>query len=273
VVSSSLIRHIQAAGRGAHRRPSGLYDKKNPLSQEKPMNRKTLRTIAVRSLALVAALFGTFPAQAQDAKTPYPSMAPLEQYLMADRSSEIALARSAAPESISRDAEVMVLGPRGYETAIKGQNGFVCMVSRSWAASFDDPEFWNPKQRSPICFNPAGARSYLPQIIKKTDLVLAGRSKAQMLETMSAAVSKKKLPGMEPGAMGYMLSKQQYTSDRDGHWHPHLMFFAPLMDPPAWGASLAGSPILGFKDEPSRVTVFLIPVRNWSDGTADLAEN
>ena len=68
------------------------------------------------------------------ARTPqhaYPSMAPLEQYLMADRNAEIALARSAAPPSISRDAEVMVLGSHGYETAVKGKNGFVCIVERS----------------------------------------------------------------------------------------------------------------------------------------------
>jgi len=207
-------------------------------------------------------------AQAQDAKTPYPNMAPLEQYLM-ERNAEITLARSAAPESISQDAEVMVLGKRGYETAVKGKNGFVCMVQRSWAAGFDDPEFWNPKLRSPICFNPPAVRSFLLLILKKTDLVLAGHSKAQMVETVGAAVNKKELPGMEPGAMGYMLSKQGYLSDRDGHWHPQLMFFVPPTDPVAWGAGLAGSPILAAKDEQAGLMIFLIPIRRWSDGTPD----
>lgn len=61
-----------------------------------------------------------------------------------ERGAEIALARSAAPESISRDAEVMVLGRHGYETAIKDKNSFVCMVERSWSAGIDDPDFWNP---------------------------------------------------------------------------------------------------------------------------------
>src|SRR4030095_13825721 len=103
-------------------------------------------------------------------------MAPIEHYLM-DRNSEIALARSAAPESISRDAEVLVLGRHGYETAIKGNNGFVCIVQRSWTAEIDDPDFWNPKLRAPICFNAAAARSYLPLTIKKTELILAGRTK------------------------------------------------------------------------------------------------
>ena len=231
------------------------------------MKRKALRTIALTSFAFVFMLAAEWPAQSQDAKAPYPSMAPLDQYLM-ERNSEIALARSAAPESISQDADVMFLGRHGYETAVKGKNGFVCMVERSWTAGIDDPDFWNPKLRAPICFNPPAARSYLPLTIKKTELVLAAQSKAQMFEDIKAAFDKKELPTLESGAMCYMMSKQGYLSDRDGHWRPHLMFFAPLTDPAAWGAGLPGSPVLGFKDTPNRLTVFLIPVAKWSDATA-----
>jgi hypothetical protein len=224
------------------------------------------------AFTLAAVLGASWQAQAQDAKTPYPSMAPLDQYLMTDRNAEITLARSAAPEAISRDAKVLVLGRHGYETADKGKNGFVCVVQRSWAAGFDDPDFWNPKLRAPICFNPLAARSYLPLIIKKTELVLAARSNAQMFEDIKTASDKKELPTMESGAMGYMMSKQGYLSDRDGRWRPHLMFFAPLTDPAAWGADLPGSPVIAFKDTPERVTVFLIPVGQWSDGTAAPAD-
>jgi len=225
--------------------------------------------IALQTIATVFMLGTAWHAMAQDAKGPYPSMAPVEQYLMEDRNSEIALARSAAPESISRDAEVMVLGRHGYETAIEGKNGFVCIVERSWTAPIDDPGFWNPKGRAPLCLNAAAARSYLPRTIRKTDLILAGRTKAQMMEAIVAGIDKKELPAMEPGAMCYMLSKQGYLSDRDGHWHPHLMFFFSQTDPVAWGADLAGSPILAFNDSWEHLTTFLIPVRQWSDGTAD----
>jgi hypothetical protein len=227
---------------------------------------KVLRTIAFTGFGLLLLLAAT--GQCQDAKTPYPTMAPLEQYLM-ERNGEIALARSAAAPSLAGDADVMVLGKHGYETAIRGTNGFVCMVQRSWAAGFDDREFWNPKLRAPICFNPPAVRSYLTLLLKKTDLALRGRSIAQIFETITAAIDRKELPGMEDGAMGYMLSKRGYLSDRDGHWHPHVMFFSPLTDPVAWGAGFPGSPILGFKDNPSHLTVFLIPVGKWSDGTAD----
>jgi len=231
------------------------------------MKRKALTTIASSSFAPVVMLAVAWQAPAQEAKAPYPGMAPLDQYLM-ERNAEITLARNAAPESISQDAEVMVLGRHGYETAVKGKNGFVCMVERSWTAGTDDPDFWNPKVRAPICFNPPAVRSRLPQTIRKTGLILAGRSKAQMSDDIKAALDKKELPPPEFGAMCYMMSKQGYLSDRDGHWHPHLMFFLPLTDPANWGADLPCSPIIGVNDTLGRLTVFLIPVGRWSDGTA-----
>lgn len=230
---------------------------------------KKLAAIAAKRMALTIVLGGAWHAMAQDSKTPYPAMAPVEQYLMEDQKSEIALARSAAPESISRDAEVMVLGRHGYETAIKGKNGFVCIVERSWTAPIDDPNFWNPKLRGPLCLNAAAARSYLPRTIKKTDLILAGRTKDQMVQAVTAAIENKELPAMEPGAMCYMLSKQGYLDDHAGHWHPHLMFFVSQGDPAAWGANLTGSPVLALDSTWERLTTFLIPVRRWSDGTAD----
>jgi hypothetical protein len=242
------------------------------MSQKRSVKREIVRTIAFPVFMLAVVLSTAWPGQAQDAKTPYPSMAPIEQYLMANRNAEIALARSAAPESISRDADVMVLGRHGYETAVKGRNGFVCMVQRSWTAGIDDPDFWNPKLRAPICFNPPAVRSYLPFTVKKSELILTGQSKAQMFETIKAALDKKELPTPESGAMCYMLSKQGYLSDHDGHWHPHLMFFLPPTDAVTWGADLPGSPILAANDPQDRLTVFLVPVAKWSDGTADAAD-
>src|SRR6202142_976933 len=110
------------------------------------MNRKITRTFALGTFVWVVALGAGGQAAAQEAKGPYLNMAPLDQYLTGDRDAEIALARSAAPESISRDAEVMVLGRQGYETAVKGKNSFVCLVERGWMAPFDDAEFLNPDQ-------------------------------------------------------------------------------------------------------------------------------
>jgi hypothetical protein len=231
------------------------------------MKRKALRTIALSGFALLVMLTAAWQAPAQEVKTVYPKMAPLDQYLM-ERDAEITLARSAAPASISQDAEVMVLGRHGYETVAKGKNGFVCIVERAWASGIDEPDFWNPKQRGPICLNPPAVRSYLPQTILKTESILAGRSKAQMFEDLKTALDKKKLPPPESGAMSYMMSKQGHLNDRAGNWHPHLMFFLPPTDAAAWGADLPGSPIIRADDPQGRMTVFMVPVGHWSDGTA-----
>jgi hypothetical protein len=228
------------------------------------MKLETFRASILRGFAVVVVVAVT--GQAQDAKTAYPSMAPIDQYLMA-RDAEIALARSAAPDSISKDAEVMVLGQHGYETAVKGKNGFVCIVERGWTAGIDDPSFWNPKLRGPLCLNAAAARSYLPRTIKKTDLILAGRSKAQMFEGLNAALDKKELPAVESGAMCYMLSKQGYLNDSAGHWHPHLMFFIPQADAKSWDANVADSPIIASEMPADRLTIFMVTVAKWSDGT------
>ena len=226
-------------------------------------------TSATFMLAALASLAWRIQAQeSKDSNSPYPSMAPLDQYLMADRNAEIALARTAAPKSISADATVMVLERHGYETAVKGNNGFVCIVERAWMSPFDHPEFWNPKNRSPICYNPAAARSILPYTFKRTELVLGGLSKPQILDRIKAAVAGKELPTPEPGAMSYMMSKEQYLNDAVGHWYPHLMFHIPKTDGAGWGANLDGSPVvMDPREVPEPQTIFFVPVGTWTDGT------
>ncbi|MGA9511646.1 MAG: hypothetical protein WBV55_23690 [Candidatus Sulfotelmatobacter sp.] len=233
------------------------------------MNGRIVRTIAWRIVVPVVVLGGAaWQAHARDAKAPYPSIAPIDQYLMADRNAEIVLARSAAPESISRDAEVLVLGRHGYETAVKGKNGWVCVVERSWMAPFDDPEFLNPDQRVPLCLNPPAARTHLPLTFKTTELAMAGQSKTQMFDSIKAAYDKKELPLPEPGSMCYMTSKQQYFSRKAGNADPHLMFWFPQKDHLDWGAEFPGSPVDIHQYSPQPITEFDISVSKWSDGTA-----
>jgi len=208
-------------------------------------------------------------ADAQEKKpTPYPAMAPVEQYRIADAQEEIALARTAAPPSMSADAEVLVLGKHGYETAVRGRNGFVCFVERSWAAGFDDAEFWNPKLRAPNCFNPPAARSVLPQYLKRTEWALAGMGRAQIVEKARAEFASRRFTDPEAGSLSFMLSKQGYLSDdAAGPWLPHVMLFVPHGQAVAWAAGLEASPILGADGSPFEPTVLLIPVRRWSDGS------
>jgi len=203
---------------------------------------------------------------------------PIGQYLM-DRTAEIALARSAAPESISRDATVLVLGRQGYETAVEGKNGFVCWVGRSWMGAFDWPEFWNPKVRAADCLNPQAARSIMPIAFLRSRMVMAGRSKAEIVSAVKAAFEKKQLPDLESGAMDYMMSKSSYLTEEGEHNMPHLMFYTRVKDGKDWGSGAAGSPVLSSpywffspKEELQMkglplILVFLVGVATWSDGT------
>jgi len=236
------------------------------------VKRNTVEVIALGLFALALALGAARQARAQDSKNPYPSMAPLEQYLM-DRNAEITLARTAAPPSVSNDATVMVLGKQGYEIAVEGKNGFVCLVERAWNGPFEgDPGFWNPKNRGPDCYNPPAARTVLPIILMRAKFALAGQSKDEIRQSMKAAIERKELPESEPGAMAYMLSKQGYLNDRCGNCSPHLMFYVPVKDAHTWGAAPLGTdaPVLlatHFNGAPEPVTEFLVPVSEWSDGT------
>ena len=236
----------------------------------------TSRPIWAGALAIVCVAVGLMLTRirsnrTEDRSTAYPSMASIEQYLMSDRNAEIAMARTAAPAAISSDAKILVLGWRGYETAVEGRNGFVCVVERSWMSPFNSAEFWSPKVRVPECFNPAAARSILPLTFKRTQMVLAGLSKAQMIDSIKAGFNNKELPAPEPGAMCYMMSRAGYLNDALGHYVPHLMFYFPLTDKSSWGADLPDSPVTlnpQFRDGPEPITEFVIPVAKWSDGTA-----
>jgi len=198
----------------------------------------------------------------------YELMAPLEQYLMKP-DAEIALARSAAPAAISGNATILTLRTDGYAAAVNGTNGFTCVVERSWMSPFDSVEFWNPRMRAPICYNPAASRSILAYTLRRTKLALAGHSRQAMLDEVRAALARKEVPTPEPGAMSFMMSRDGYLGDDQGHWHSHLMFHVPKAPAASWGANVPGSPvILDDRLVPEPQSIFLVPVDHWSDGTA-----
>jgi hypothetical protein len=199
--------------------------------------------------------------------TAYATMPPVSDYLM-DRGAEIAMARSAAPPAISDAATVMVLGRKGYETAAKGTNGWVCLVERGWMAPFDHAEFWNAKTKGPDCYNPAAARSVLPTMLNRASMIMAGEPKAKVEAAIKASTAGKT---PEAGAVAYMMSRQQYLGDGGKSWMPHLMFFTPKSDAGAWGANAQGSPFIvdtSHTQVPEPWTIVMISAGHWSDGAA-----
>jgi len=235
------------------------------------------RTIWIMAPVLAISI-GFLVPNAAAQSDPYPKMAPVDQYLM-EKNAEMQLARSAAPDSISRDATILVLGRQGYETAVEGKNGFVCMVERGWMGMFDWPEFWSPKVRAADCLNPQAARSILPIVYLRTRMVMAGRSKAEIVSAVKAAFEKKQLSSLESGAMAYMMSKSAYLTDEGDHNGPHLMFYTPVENAKDWGSEAAGSPVVSSpywfisRKEQSQmkglppILVFIVMVADWSDGT------
>ena len=228
---------------------------------------------------LVACALLTVTAAAAEPAAPYPTMAPIEAYLM-HPAQEIALAKSAAPASISNDASVLVLTRAGYQTAITGTNGFVCWVARGWAGASDWPERWNPKIRGAECQNPAAARTVLPYAKLRTAMLLAGRTTTEIIARISTAARTHEIPPLDSGAMSYMMSKSSYlTGEGDDHDMPHLMFFVATRNAAGWGANAPDSPVLGVdywfytpghEAEAARLpplSVFLSGVATWSDGT------
>lgn len=232
------------------------------------------KLLACAAPALLAAASGAVANPA----APYQSMAPIDTYLM-DRAEEIALAKSAAPNSIAKDATVLVLTRTGYETAVTGTNGFVCWVGRGWVGASDWPERWNPKIRGAECQNPQAARSVLPLAKLRTALVLAGRTTAEIIDRIKTALRSKEIPPLESGAMSYMMSKSSYLTDAGEHDMPHLMFFVAVKDATDWGANAPDTPVIGgnywfftpgHEAETASLpplSVFITGVATWSDGT------
>jgi hypothetical protein len=216
---------------------------------------------------VLAVLFGAaLPVHAQDAKSPYPTMAPIAEYRM-DRTAEIAMARTAAPPSISRDAEILVLGQKNFEVAVQGTNGYVCVVGRAFAGPLSNPEFWNPKNRSPICYNPPARRSLMPYAMKEAGMALAGATKAQIIDAIKAAVASKELGAPEAGSMAYMMSKEAYLTDQGSHNLAHVMFELPR------NGVLPDDPNFFVSWDPAPVIEFNVPVGHWSDGSAITAQH
>lgn len=230
------------------------------------MNERLVSKAAWGNLVLIFLLSAAGGMRAQENKNPYPNMAPVAQYRM-DRNAEIAMARTAAPESISKDAGVMVLGQKNYETAVESKNGFVCLVGRSWLAPFGTAEFWNPKNRSPECLNPQAVQSMLPYTLKTAGMVLAGFSQTQIHDGIKAAVDSKELGAPVVGSLIYMMSKEGYLTDKVPHNLDHLMYDLPSMDGAAWGANLPGVPIFFRRLDPAPITEFYVVMTEWSDGT------
>lgn len=214
------------------------------------------------AICLLVSLLVSLDAVAVWAQRPeYPS---LSEYMMAQEA-EVALARSAAPEKVSARATVKILTPTGYKVVAQGDNGFVCIVMRGWAAATsstaaDRDLAYYAKLRAPICFDPVASRTVLPLQELQAKLGMAGKAPDQIAGDVQAAYAKGELPRMEPVAFGYMFSADQDLGPGVGAWHPHMMVYTPYYENAMLGGNEmeSGLPVVGDGGTPFAVTV--IPV-------------
>jgi hypothetical protein len=168
-----------------------------------------------------------------------PKYPPLSEYMM-PRDAEIALAKSAAPDNISGRA------PSGFQAVHNGDNGFVCMVMRGWSApTYTPAQFrdlvYDAKVTAPICFNPEASRTVLPYYELRSNLGMQGKTPEQIVEGVQAAYAKGELPKRDSVSFAYMWSADQNLGSGIGHWHPHMMVFAPYHDNSMLGSNEFGS--------------------------------
>ena len=198
-------------------------------------------------------------------QSPVPSRPPLRDYLM-PRDAEIALARSAAPASISDRATIKVLTPSGFEVASQGDNGAVCLVMRGFSApTYTPAQFrdlvYDPTVHAPICFTAPAAKTAMPYYELRTKLAMEGKGPDQIARAVEAAYDAGQLPHRDAVTFAYMWSADMQLGPGIGAWHPHVMVFAPKYDNAMVGGFAFGSPLPQLTDDAGTpFAVVVIPV-------------
>lgn len=180
-----------------------------------------------------------------------------------DERQELALARSAAPQKISEAASIWTLGHDGYERIVEGTNGFNCLVLRKWSAIFDDQRElfdWDGLV-APICYDPVASKGPMLEQFLRAKSGLEGDSHDEIKRAVYEAYVDGKLPTPIAVSFAYMYSSAQKLSPNVGHWHPHLMVYAPYYDNSMLGGNAvsSGDPIV-FEAPGTFRAIIAIPV-------------
>lgn len=138
------------------------------------------------------------------------------------REREIALARSAAPDSVSDRARILALTDRGFEVAVQGTSPVTCIVNRSW-----------PESVEPSCYDAEASATILPVEVYRTEERHKGRPEGAIEREINDRLADGRFRLPRRPAMHYMMSSaQQLISDEGravGKWYPHLMLYMPYL--------------------------------------------
>ncbi|MEN8374006.1 MAG: hypothetical protein ABFS34_01000 [Gemmatimonadota bacterium] len=149
-------------------------------------------------------------------------------YRQMPEAEEVALARSAAPPSVSDRAEIWVIRRDRYEVAVPGANGNACLVIRGGF----------PGSLAPTCYDAEATRTILPMEFRKLELQLEGNTRPEIFAILAQEMKDGALPMPIRPAMAYMMSPGQRLRQEDGGlgpWQPHIMLYTPFLRPEDMG--------------------------------------
>jgi hypothetical protein len=155
---------------------------------------------------VIAALLAAGPLAAQQ---PYDRSTQLPKRPVVARDAEITMARAAAPPAVSSQATIYVAGPKGYEVAIEGTNGWGCFVQRNAAAT----------GLFPRCDDAERVASLYPVYHLLEVFRAMGRSATDYDRAVSEGLKYGTFRAPASGALSYMLA--------EGAIKPHIMVSMP----------------------------------------------
>lgn len=198
-------------------------------------------------LAVAAAFLPTFAV----AQSSYAGRA--GERIMLASATEMALARSAAPEDVSSAATILVFNGVDFDVGASGTNGVTCYVARTW-----------PKALEPHCFDEEGSRTILPIHLKMNEMWIAGASSEDVEAAVEAGIADGAFSLPSKPVFSYMMSAEQVlyseTGEFVGAWEPHVMVYFPGLTQAGVGGtgSLQGA-IVSDGGTPLANVVFVVP--------------
>ena len=144
---------------------------------------------------------------------------------------ETDLALSAAPAHLHAAATVYVLERGGYRKLREGDNGFTCLVNRD-----------HPRVLKPTCFDREGSETIVPKILYFGRELMAGKPAEEIASAVSERFSSGTFVSPRRPGVAYMLSRYNRpydpSTDTLGWFPPHVMFYAPDLEPEDIGFSM-----------------------------------
>jgi len=169
------------------------------------------------------------------------------------RDVQIRIAKLAAPKEVTDHADIYILGRRGYELALRGDNGFSCMIERE-----------KPDTMEPECYDADGSATTMKVRSYEEQQRASGVGEQAIEESMKAGYKSGEFKPPSKAGIVYMLSDYNYVLNPETgkiiHFPGHLMFYAPYATEKTVGSG-EGAPYLVHPGEPDALMI-VVPAKS-----------